>query len=286
MKIIDAHNHPRWLGFGIDKHVANMDELGIDVTWLLTWESPPNEHSASNISKMNPMRENLIALEDCVAAAEKYPGRFVPGYCPDPRHPYAIDRLESAIDIYGVRICGEWKYRMLFDDPDNIRMWRYCGEKGLPVTIHLDYPSDKVRDNPRTNYWYGGSMESLERAMRAAPDTIVLGHGPGFWATISGDGKHLTEGYPKGPIKSGGALVRMMREYPNLYADNSAGSGHNALTRDRDFGRDFILEFQDRILYARDMFDNRHREMFESFDLPADVREKIFSKNALKLVPL
>jgi len=44
--------------------------------------------------------------------------------------------------------------------------------------------------------------------------------------------------------------------------------------------------YQDRILYARDYFDNRHQELIESLDLKQEVKDKIYFKNALKLVPL
>jgi predicted TIM-barrel fold metal-dependent hydrolase len=65
----------------------------------------------------------------------------------------------------------------------------------------------------------------------------------------------------------------------------SAGSGCNALSRDPEFAKKFLVEFQDRVLYARDYFDNRHQEFLNSLGLQNEVLEKIYSKNALKLVP-
>ncbi|MEF3307725.1 amidohydrolase family protein [Paenibacillus sp. GYB004] len=78
----------------------------------------------------------------------------------------------------------------------------------------------------------------------------------------------------------------MLRKYRNLYCDISAGSGARAFSRDPEFAREFILEFQDRILYGRDYFDNVHQEVLEALQLPDDVLAKIYSGNALKLVPL
>ena len=86
-------------------------------------------------------------------------------------------------------------------------------------------------------------------------------------------------------VVAGGRVVEMLRQYPNLYADLSAGSGLNALQRDPAFAIDFILEFQDRLLYARDYFDNRLQAFLGSLDLPAKVLGKLYSGNALKLVP-
>ena len=38
----------------------------------------------------------------------------------------------------------------------------------------------------------------------------------------------------------GGLTDRWLEEYPNVYGDLSAGSGWNALTRDPEFGPDFV----------------------------------------------
>ena len=39
------------------------------------------------------------------------------------------------------------------------------------------------------------------------------------------------------------------------------------------------------MLYGRDRFDNVHQELLNSLDLPTAVLEKIYSGNALKLLP-
>jgi predicted TIM-barrel fold metal-dependent hydrolase len=65
----------------------------------------------------------------------------------------------------------------------------------------------------------------------------------------------------------------------------SAGSGCNALSRDPEFAKQFLLEFKDRVLYGRDYFDNVHQEFLSTLDLPKDVLEMIYSGNAKRLVP-
>jgi len=77
----------------------------------------------------------------------------------------------------------------------------------------------------------------------------------------------------------------MLRQYPNLYADLSGFSGLNAISRDVGFGKEFLIEFQDRLLFARDYFDSRLRDFLESLGLPSDVLTKIYAGNALRLVP-
>jgi predicted TIM-barrel fold metal-dependent hydrolase len=57
-----------------------------------------------------------------------------------------------------------------------------------------------------------------------------------------------------------------------------------ALKRDPVFAKQFLVEFQDRVLYARDNFDNKHQEFINSLSLSASVLEKIYSSNAEKLI--
>ena len=43
-----------------------------------------------------------------------------------------------------------------------------------------------------------------------------------------------------------------MEKYPNLYGDLSAGSGAGAISRDLEFGREFLIRRQDRIMFGTD----------------------------------
>ena len=283
--IIDAHNHPDWHGHDLVKFLRNMDQYNIDKTWILSWECPEDEYAPSYYRVSVTDESGPMPFSRCLYYKQQAPDRFALGYAPDPRRPDAIDRLQAAIEIYGVQVYGELKLRMMYDNPDALRMYRFCGEKGLPVTVHIDYEFETGSNYPRPNWWYGGGIEAFERAVRACPGTIFDGHGPGFWAHISGDDQYDKVGYPKGKVVPGGKVVQMMRQYPDLYGDLSAGSGLNALKRDVEFGKDFVLEFQDRLLYARDYFDYRHQEFLNSLELPDEVLAKVYAGNALKLVP-
>lgn len=283
---IDAHNHPDWHGHNLPRFLDNMAAHGIDRTWLLSWIAPQDEWAPEYTGVVPPLADGPIPFARCLAYAEQAPGRFVLGYAPDPRRPEAVDQLQAAVDIYGVRVYGELKLRMVYDNPDALRMFRVCGERGLPVVVHIDYAFDTGTTYPRPNWWYGGGIAAFERAVAACPDTIFIGHAPGFWSHISADEQYACTYYPEGPVLPGGKAVEMLRTYPNLYADLSAHSARNALTRDPAFGRDFILEFQDRLLYARDGFGGELDEILAGFDLPEEVGDKIRAGNACRLVPL
>jgi predicted TIM-barrel fold metal-dependent hydrolase len=282
---IDAHNHPDWLGHNLPKVLDNMARHEIDQTWLLTWIAPEDEVDPFYHSTVAPASNGPIPFAHSLAYVERAPERFVLGYAPDPRRPEAIDQLRAAIDTYDVRVYGELKLRMRYDNPDALRMFRFCGEQRLPVVVHIDYEFATGRTYPRPNWWYGGGIDAFEHAVAACPQTVFIGHAPGFWAHISGDDLARAESYPKGPVLPDGRVVEILRTYPNLYADLSANSARNALTRDPAFGRDFVIEFQDRLLYARDNFGGELDELLTGLELPETVLAKLHAGNALRLVP-
>ena len=92
--------------------------------------------------------------------------------------------------------------------------------------------------------------------------------------------------------------------YPNLYIEVSATFQYMHLL-DRENIRDFFIEYQDRILYGTDwgrsdpidsiisryvntfIYFETDRNVFgtQGLDLPREVLEKIYYKNAVKLIP-
>lgn len=292
--IIDAHNHSHYNGVGPEGLIAEMNAFGIDVTWLLTWVHPPGEHAPGSYRGFNPRNIRPdgthagITLQDVVETCQRFPGRFVAGYCPCPTEGNAAELFEAAYHIYGVRVCGEWSYRTLLDDPRALELFRCAGRLHCPVVLHLDVPflPDTQGKPVYQTHWYGGGADPLERALQACPETIFIGHAPGFWRYISGDEATESVIYPKGPIQPGGRLLHLFDRYANLWADLSAGSGLGALKRDPAFAHDFLVRYADRLLFGRDDKGNKLQTFLGSLNLPDDVTDKIFQRNALRLVAI
>jgi predicted TIM-barrel fold metal-dependent hydrolase len=290
-QIIDSHQHVFWWNRDDAGLVADMDEQGIDLAWLLTWEIPPFEDAQNYHPVLNPLNLRAdgthagIVLRDLLITHERYPDRFLVGYCPHPTLGNAPKLLEAAVKMHDVKICGEWKFRIPFDDPRSLELFYVAGELKLPVVLHLDVPY-LVQEGKRTYQpsWYGGTVENLERALQACPDTIFIGHAPGFWREISGDADNDPECYPRGPIVPGGKLFRLFEEYSNLYADLSAGSGRYALERDPAHAERFLTRFADRLLFARDYYGGELHEFLQTLTLSEDVRARICRHNAQKLL--
>jgi predicted TIM-barrel fold metal-dependent hydrolase len=50
------------------------------------------------------------------------------------------------------------------------------------------------------------------------------------------------------------------------------------------FGRNFLIEFQDKLLFARDNFGSELMDYLKELDLPEEAFDKIAYQNAQKLV--
>jgi predicted TIM-barrel fold metal-dependent hydrolase len=161
-----------------------------------------------------------------------------------------------------------------------VDLYRHAGELGWPVFIHMDVW------HRGCSFWYNHDIDAFERVIRAMPGVTFIGHGPGWWREISGSAAEDPPGYPKGPVAPGGKLPRLLAEYPNVYADLSAGSGLNALTRDAEAGRRFVDDHSRKLLYGTDCYDTKHIDHLRSLELPGEVLRAITHGNAASIIPV
>lgn len=232
-----------------ENQLARMDDEGIDMAVFL-----PVYNTSPEGCPFPMIFDDRSSMRDQVVDAGRYSDRIISFGNMDPRwgpnNPSTdFGPILDWFQTHGCRGVGEITANVPFDDPRNVNMFRQLGERGMLVTIescafgpgHYGY-----QDDP--------GLPRLERLLQMASDTIVIGHGPGFWANMAPlSSAAEMNGYPKGPIPREGAVSRLLREYPNMYADTSAGSGWNALTRDAEFGVRFLNDFQDKILFGTDV---------------------------------
>ncbi|MHC4885895.1 MAG: amidohydrolase family protein [Planctomycetota bacterium] len=227
------------------KHLLkDMDKWGIDRSVILPLSNPENLDFFG-----------VAGNQEVIAACQKHPDRLIPFCNIDPRsllnHRDAdFGPLMRTFKDLGCRGIGEVCANMPITDPLCKNLFHHAGEEGLPVLLHLA---------SRKGGLYGLidklGVPGLEEVLKEYPKTIFIGHAPSFWNEIDG---RLTqkerEGYVKGPIKKQGRLWTLMKKYPNLYADISAGSGANALSRDPEVGFRFMNAFSKRIFFGTDCF--------------------------------
>ncbi|MBQ9740642.1 MAG: amidohydrolase family protein [Kiritimatiellae bacterium] len=223
--------------------IAHYDRLGIEKGCILGLGTPENF-----IGGMS--NESILRL--CAA----YPDRFIPFCVVDPRScgntPYA--QFRDVLMHYRDRGCkgfGELCANIHLLDPRMQNLFKACEEVGLPVTFHT---------TPMCGWSYGvvddSGLPALEICLQRFPKLRFFGHSSAFWSEITVC-RTMQErnSRGKGPIKEEGAIQRLMRKYPNLYGDLSAGSGACALMRDPAYAAKFLTEFQDRIMFGIDICD-------------------------------
>jgi predicted TIM-barrel fold metal-dependent hydrolase len=264
-----------------ERALEMMDAHGIDKAVVMTTLSPE-------------WRYTMVTPEETLDICATYPDRLIPFCNFDPRYlsnsPSANFRpLLEAYKELGCKGVGEYIPNLPFDDPLNMNFFGQVEEAGLPLTFHV---------GPQAGGCYGCidelGLPRLETVLKTFPDLTLLAHSQPFWAEISAD---VTDeqrgGYPKGPVTPG-RVVELLRAYPNLHGDLSAGSGFNAISRDPGFGYQFLEEFQDRLCFGTDLANDPQelpivayfRKLQEQELLSPAAHEKITWRNASRLLGL
>lgn len=257
---------------------------------LLKWMDQHQIAQAVVLPLVSPESSSYLLTSDFVLReTEPHRDRLIPFCCIDPRtsHGQGKQGLHDMLRRYvdqGAKGFGEHKPGVRIDDPRSMTLYEICGELTLPVLFHLD--AERNIDAP--------GLPGLERVLGEFPNTTFIGHGPGWWASISGDVTEPADlgGYPRpeDPVQLGGAVDRLMQKHPNLYGDLSAGSGARAIGRDREFGRKFLIRHADRLMFGTDYLSPGQRvpqfSLLAQLDLPADVQSKIYRDNARQLLGL
>lgn len=204
-------------------------------------------------------------------------------------------------DVYASPVEGKG---IRLNDPKLIPVLRRCGELGLLINIHIAEPIwmyEKI-DNHNDGLMNGANwqvdttvegcigydalMDMFEEALYACPDTKI----------IACHLLNMSHDYPR--------LSAIMDRHPNLYLDISARLAESSATPRAT--RDFIIRYQDRIIYGTD--NTPSREMYRytfrfletadehiydgysyhwpcsAWDLPDKVLKKLYRTNALKLL--
>jgi predicted TIM-barrel fold metal-dependent hydrolase len=234
---------------------------------------------------MSHDKKRSEGYEHAVNGFREHKGLMLP-FCCIPTEAMTSNRLArdvlSQLTADGAVGYGEHKpgdYAV--DDPMFVRLYKACSELELPVLFHMDrkHNHDEI------------GLPRLTKLLKTMPECTFIGHANGWWAHISGE--VLDEdrsSYPKRKVQPNGAVDRLLSDYPNMYGDLSAKSGANAISRDKEFGREFLIRNADKLMFGTDTFRRDHKlphfELFESLDLPADVKRKIYRDNALRLLKI
>ncbi|MFH1965806.1 MAG: amidohydrolase family protein [Acidobacteriota bacterium] len=283
-----SNNH-KYSRIDIHAHIGlpALRDDSLDTKRLLDWMDENNIEKAVVLALVSPEGFYYqISNEHVLETTRNHRDRLLPFVDIDPRQSYVdtrstiSERLKQYQDQGAVGV-GEHKCGVPIDDPGNLEVFAAAGDLELPFLFHID--SERNTDKP--------GLPGLEKALQVAPNAVFIGHAQGWWASVSGNCRQEDLGvYPKGPVTSGGAIDRLFDTYPNLYGDLSAGSGNNAITRDMEWGREFLIRRADRLLFGTDCLGVGQNvpqlTSLEKFNLPDEVMKKICRSNAEKVLGL
>lgn len=290
--LIDIHTHTKFLPIPPRANGGNF----ASPEELMAMLKPKGVRATVILPNANPEGAHVVqGNEDALAVVEKYPDFFITFMNIDPR----LENNSATLDLgrlmryykdLGCKGVGEVCANIPFDDPRMENLFKHAQDCDLPVTFHV-----ATREGNTYGIIDRLNLPLLDGALKKFPKLKFLGHSQAFWSEISGDVTEETRGgYPEGKVTEGGAVVRMMREYPTLCGDMSAGSGYNAVSRDPEFGYAFMTEFQDQLYFGLDICDPKNQtplidflnDAVEKGHISREVYEKIGWKNAEKLLGL
>lgn len=306
--VIDFHNHLRRLE-NTEKYLEEMDKAGVRMTVSLDGRSEDDFY-----------KEHLKVSHQ--VNEERFLVFFRPDFSRIDEPDFGIkeaQKLEEAVEmgVRGLKISkalglshrDETGELIPVDDPRIDPIWAKCGELGIPVVIHVTDPKaffdpidrfneryDELAEHPDWSF-YGDEYPSKERILNQRNRVFEKHPKTIFIATHMAN---LPEEL--------GRVAMWLEQYPNMYTDINARISE--LGRQPYTARKFMIKYQDRILFGTDTpcdaetyrvhyrfletddeyFDptpahkQQGRWMIYGLYLPDEVLEKIYNKNALKIL--
>ncbi len=238
--VIDIHQHTNYLGRADEDLIAHQRTMGVTTTVLL-----PAGSSVVRPSTHDGKSNGLAARtggNDSVMKVAKENAQFVFGANEVTDLGGAPTEIERYLRL-GAKVIGEQKFGVECDSPESERIYALAEKYGVPVLLHFQHGT------------YNLGLERFHTVLAKFPKVNFIGHAQTFWANI--DAAHADQKvlYPKGPVAPGGITDRLLRDYPNMYGDLSAGSGLGSLTRDEEHTRAFLDRHQDKLMFGSDCPD-------------------------------
>ena len=218
---IDMHEH-YYVSGDVDLFLRALGCLGVSkVVLLSTGLAPDNKF----------YRLNSMFL---MMWAKRYPDQVIPFCTIDEADPRAAELVEQYIlaGAKGLKLIGG--HPAYYDEPYNsenmYKVYQKVAEYDVPVLMHCS-----LINIPEL-------QEQMDEVLSDFPEvTFIFAH---YGNTLM-RGNHLD------------VIAALLDKHPNLYTDMSHGSGitayHQYLQQDLETIRNFVIKYQDRILFGSDL---------------------------------
>ena len=239
--IIDIHQHTNYSFRSDAQLAAHQKKLGITTTILLP-SGRALARASTHDGRSNGLAANVLPNESAQAMTEKYGCEFRFGANEVPDIPETRKTLEKFLKA-GAVLIGEQKFDVPCDSKYILQLAEIAREFNVPVLMHFQHQA------------YNTGIERFHKVLEKFPDVNFIGHAQTWWGNI--DANHCQRVmYPRGPVVPGGISDRLLKDYPNMYGDLSAGSGRNSMLRDEEHAQWFLERHQDKLMFGSDCPDS------------------------------
>ncbi|RPJ87532.1 MAG: amidohydrolase [Acidobacteria bacterium] len=304
---IDVHSHQRSASpDSVDQLIRDMDAMNMAVMVNLSGGS--GERLKQGIANLKGRHRDRFV----VFANLDFSGIDDPGYGKRAAAQLEEDARNGAqgLKIFknlGMTLRDGSGKRIPVDDPRFDPVWEACARLGIPVLIHTGEPWSFFQPVDKFNERW---LELKLHPNRARPaDQFVT------WEALMAEQHRLFERHPKttfinahlGWLGSDLAqLGKLLDKCPNVHTE--IGAVLYDLGRQPRFARTWLIRYQDRVMFGKDAwapseyptyfrvletadeyFDyyRKYHAFWQMYglDLPDEVLQKLYYKNALRLIP-
>ncbi|MGW9686253.1 amidohydrolase family protein [Flagellimonas sp. 2504JD1-5] len=304
---IDVHSHQfRMATQDLSQLIKDMDQLNMGVMVNLSGGTGEGLRAMlKNVNDNYPNRFVVFANVDFSSVGNSNWGEMAAAQLElDVKSGAKGLKIYKSLGLRNKDINGK---RIAIDDPRLDPVWDKCGELGIPVLIHAADPKSfwdpMNKDNER---WL--ELKTRPRRKRSASN-------PAPWQQIIDEQHRMFKKHSKTKFINAhmgwyannlDRLEELMEEIPNM----SVGIGAiiAELGRQPRRAREFFIKYQDRILFGKDSWKPEefptyfrvletadeyfpYYKKYHAFwamyglDLPDEVLEKVYYKNAMNLIP-
>ncbi|WP_297764175.1 amidohydrolase family protein [uncultured Muriicola sp.] len=304
---IDVHSHQfRMATQDLSDLIEDMDEMNMAIMVNLSGGSGDKiKNIVANINEHYPNRFVVFANVD-------FDGVGSEDWTENALKQLEIDVARGAkgLKVYkslGLRNKDIEGKRLAIDDERLDPIWAKCGELNIPVLIHAADPK---------SFW--DPMDAKNERwleLKTRPNRKRSATNPASWEQIIAEQHHIFKKHPNTNFINAhmgwfandlGKLGDLLEEMPNMYV--GIGAIIAELGRQPRNAHAFFVKYQDRILFGKDSWQPKefptsfrvleskdeyfpYYKKYHAFwamyglDLPDDVLQKVYYKNALKLIP-
>lgn len=305
---VDVHSHHwRMATMDLDKLISEMDELNMKVVVNLSGGGGKRLKDITDNVKKYGYEDRIVVFTNI-----NLQSILEPDWTEETVKQIEYDHANGArgLKIFksqGMTNKDSQGNRVKINDPRIGPVWEKCGELGIPILIHSADP--KSFWNPHD------SLNERWLELKVRPGRKRDANNPASWETIIGEQHDIFRRhknttfinahmgwYPNDLEKLG----TLLDEMPNMYVE--IGAVIAELGRQPRMAKRFFEKYQDRVLFGKDSYkpeeyptyfrvletDDEHFPYYKRYhafwrmyglDLSDEVLEKLYYKNALKVIP-